>query len=155
MEPVRVSVDVPNHREEVFDFLDVMANHEPFTNHMLVDWEYAGPARGIGARARVRVRAAGRIDVVDIEVVSAEPPARIVERNVGANGRRHGSGTYTLEELAGGGTRIVFEYAWHQAPLGERLVAPLTRAVMRRGNERSMRRLAEQLGARQGGGTGT
>ena len=49
MKPVLTSIDVPNQREQVFDFLDVMANHEPFTNHMLKQWEYSGPDRGIGS----------------------------------------------------------------------------------------------------------
>ena len=35
MEPVHVTIDVPQPVEEVYDFLDVMANHEPFTNHIL------------------------------------------------------------------------------------------------------------------------
>jgi len=145
MKPVRVSIDVPNPREEVFDFLDVMANHEPFTNHMLFDWEYSGPTCGVGSKARVHARAAGQTDVIDIEVVAAEAPSRIVEQNVGAKGRRRGAGAYTLEELATGGTRITFEYSWQRAPIGERLAAPLARAVLRRGNQRAMERLAEQL----------
>jgi hypothetical protein len=38
MKPVSVSLTVPNSREEVYRFLDVLANHERFTNHMLIDW---------------------------------------------------------------------------------------------------------------------
>jgi Polyketide cyclase / dehydrase and lipid transport len=148
MQPVRVSIDVPTPREEVFDFLDVMANHEPFTNHMLSHWEYSGPARGVGSRARVMTKAAGKTDVIDIEVVSAEAPLKIVEQNVGAHGRRRANGTYMLEELPGGETRVVFEYSWQEAPMSERLAAPLVRAFLRRGNQRAMERLAEQLAAR-------
>jgi hypothetical protein len=147
MKPVCVAIDVPNAREEVFAFLDVMANHEPFTDHMLEDWEYSGPARGIGSKARVRTKAGGRVDVIDIEVIDADPPARIVEQNVGAKGRRRATGTYTLEELPGGGTRVAFEYSWKQAPLAERLAAPLARAILRRGNRRALERLAQQLPA--------
>ena len=44
--------------------------------------------------------------------------------------------------------------AWQQAPLSERLAAPLVRAVLRRGNERAMERLAEQLAARRNGADG-
>src|SRR5437764_10896625 len=128
MKPVRVAVDVPNPREQVFDFLDVVSNHEPFTNHMRQDWRYSGPERGIGSTATVTVNAGGRSEPVAIEVVDADPPKTIVERNVGAGGRRIGTGTYTLDELPGGGTRIEFEYAWKRAPLGERMAAPLIRA---------------------------
>src|ERR1700733_667848 len=95
MRPVRVSIDVPTPREEVFDLLDVMANHEPFTNHMLSEWEYSGPARGVGSKARALSKAAGKPDVIDITVVSADPPLKIVEENTGANGRRRANGTYT------------------------------------------------------------
>jgi carbon monoxide dehydrogenase subunit G len=148
MRSVLTSIDVPNSREQVYDFLDVMANHEPFTNHMLREWQYAGPDRGVGSKARVAVTAAGRTETVDIEVVAAQRPAKIVERNVGAGGRRVGNGTYTLEQLPDGGTRISFEYAWEQAPLSERLAGPLIRGIVRRGNERAMQRLAEQLATR-------
>jgi uncharacterized protein YndB with AHSA1/START domain len=147
MKPVRVSIDVPNPAEQVYDFLDVMANHEPFTNHMLQAWRYAGPDRGVGSKARVTVKTAGRSETVDIEVIAAERPHSIVEQNVGAGGRRIGTGTYTLEPLPDGGTRIAFEYAWKKAPVSERLSAPLVRAILARGNRRAMERLAEQLAA--------
>jgi carbon monoxide dehydrogenase subunit G len=145
MKPVRVTIDVPQPREQVFDFLDVMSNHEPFTNHMLHDWKYSGPDRGIGSHARVTVRAAGRSETVEIEVIAAERPKSIVEQNVGAGGRRVATGTYILDALPGGGTRIAFEYDWQRAPFSERATAPLVRSILRKGNERAMVRLAEQL----------
>src|SRR5438045_2110057 len=105
MKPVSVSVDVPVDRESVFAFLDVMANHEPFTNHMMKDWSYAGPASGVGSKATVRVKAMGVADTIDIEVVDAEAPTRIVERNHAHKAGRTGEGTYTLTPLPDGGTR--------------------------------------------------
>src|SRR3954452_13770821 len=92
--PVTVSVDVPQDRERVFDFLDVMANHEPFTDHLMRDWELSGPARGVGSKARVHVRALGVSDTIDIEVVDAAAPERIVERNTATRAGRVGQGTY-------------------------------------------------------------
>jgi hypothetical protein len=145
--PITVSIDVPQSRDEVFAFLDVMANHEPFTDHMLVDWSYDGPASGVGAKARVHSTAGGRKEPVDIEVVSAQAPAKIVERNVSAKGRRVGLGTYDLAELPDGATRVSFTYAWERAPLADRLLAPLVRSLLRRGNARAMQRLAAQLPA--------
>jgi len=131
-----------------------MANHEPFTNHMLRDWEYSGPDRGVGSKAKVRVTAARRTETVEIEVIAAERPRKIVEKNVGAGGRRIGTGTYLLEQLPSGGTRITFEYAWKQAPLSERLAAPVIRALMARGNRRAMARLAGQLSTDDAGRLG-
>jgi carbon monoxide dehydrogenase subunit G len=149
MKPVHVTTNVSQPREEVYDFLDVMANHEPFTNHMLRDWRYSGPERGVGSKATVTVSAGGRTETVDIEVISAERPATIVERNIGAGGKRIATGTYRLSDLPDGGTHIMFEYAWQQAPVSERLGAPVVRAILRRGNERAMQRLAEQLAERE------
>ena len=84
MRPVRTTTTVPFPPEPVFDFLDVMANHEPFTNHMLKDWEYSGPERGIGSKAKVRATLGARSETVEIEVIAAERPRQIVEQNVGA-----------------------------------------------------------------------
>ena len=148
MKPVRVTTDVPYPPQHVYDFLDVMANHEPFTNHILRDWEYSGPNHGIGSKARVTVNAVGRSETVDIEVIAGERPTRIVERNVSAGGRRIATGTYTLEQLPSGITRIAFEYAWKQAPLSDRAAAPVVRAILRRANKRAMARLAEELASR-------
>jgi hypothetical protein len=146
--PVTVSVDVPDPVEEVFDFLDVMANHEPFTNHMLKQWEYSGPDRGIGSKARVQVTAVGVRDVIDIEVTDAERPVRIVERNTAAKAGRVGEGTYALRPTSAGGTHIEFEYRWLVAPLLDRLTAPFVRRYLRRNNTTSMRRLAGLLADR-------
>ena len=52
-----------------------------------------------------------------------------------------------LEPLAADRTRVTFEYAWETAPLAERLTAPAARAFIRRANNRSLARLAEQLAA--------
>jgi uncharacterized protein YndB with AHSA1/START domain len=145
LKPVTVSVEVPQDRDEVYDFLDVMANHEAFTDHLLRDWTLSGPDRGVGAKARVHVRAFGVADVVDIEVIDAESPRRIVERNVAAKAGRTAQGTYTLDALPGGGTRITFEYRWIVTPLADRLTAPLSRAFIRRFNLKAMQRLADQL----------
>jgi Polyketide cyclase / dehydrase and lipid transport len=148
MQPVSVSIDVPQARDAVYAFLDVMANHEPFTDHMLRDWEYSGPPAGVGSSARVVVVLGGRREPVEIETVEAAPGRRIVERNVSAAGRRVAHGTYELSDRDDGGTHIVFTYAWTRAPLPDRLLSPLVRAVMRRGLQRSMDRLKGELALR-------
>jgi Polyketide cyclase / dehydrase and lipid transport len=147
MRPIRVTTTVPYPPDRVYDFLDVMANHELFTNHMLTDWEYSGPERGVGAKARVKATLGGRSEAVEIEVLAGERPRTIVEQNVGAGGRRVATGTYMLEHLPTGETQIAFEYAWQQAPLIERVAAPLVRAILISANKRALARLAEQLPA--------
>lgn len=144
-QPVVVSIDVPQGRDEVYEFLDVMANHECFNDHLMRDWELSGPDRGVGASTRVHTRALGMSDTVDIEVTDAVRPTRIVERNTATKAGRVGEGTYVLDALPDGGTRITFEYRWIVTPLVDRVTGPLARAFIRRNNDTAMRRLAEQL----------
>jgi hypothetical protein len=75
----------------------------------------------------------------------AQRRTHVVERNIGAGGKRVATGTYTLSALPAGGTHVQFEYAWQQAPLSERVISPLVRSMLRRANERAMARLAERL----------
>ncbi|MBY8880101.1 SRPBCC family protein [Actinacidiphila acidipaludis] len=145
MKPVTVSIDVPQLPAQVYDFLDVMAHHEQFTDHFLTNWRYAGPDRGVGSSATVTAALGGVRSDVSIEVVEAEAPRRIVERNVSAGGRRVAHGTYTVEPQPGGGSRVSFTYAWEKAPLADRLLAPVVRATMRRADATVMRRLAAAL----------
>lgn len=149
MKPVSISIDVPQSPEDVFAFLDVMANHEQFTDHMLTDWRLSGPATGVGARAEVSAVMAGRTEPVVIEVVEAQAPRLIVERNTGAGGKRVAHGTYRLAPVPAGGTTVSFEYAWRSAPALERVAAPLVRALMRRTLRTSMERLRDTLAAQQ------
>lgn len=144
MKAVTVSVTVAKPLPEVSEFLAVLANHEAFLDHMLVDWEFSGPRSGVGAKGRARANTIGSQDWTEFEIVEVGP-ARIVEQGVGAGGKRVTRGTYRLEELDGGGTKVSFEFAWLQASRAERLVPPLSRAFIRRVNAKAMRRLAKQL----------
>jgi hypothetical protein len=145
MKPIAVSVTVPHARPDVYDFLDVLGNHRPFTDHMLVDWELSGPQRGVGAKARMRAKAPGPKQWADMTVVDAEPGVRITEEAVGAKGARRTRGTYVLADAPGGGTLITFTLQLLEAPPAERLVSPLTRIWLQRANARAMTRLAEEL----------
>lgn len=151
MKPVSVSVDVPDAREDVYEFLAVTAAHESFTDHMMVDWRLSGPPRGVGSKVTVTSVIGGRRQRVDIETVEDVPPSRIVERNIGAAGKRVATGAYTLEPAPTGGTHITFTYTWQRAPFAERVMAPLIRGLMRRELGVAMRRLAKQLERRRAG----
>lgn len=146
MKPVAVEAEVAKPPAEVFEFLDALANHERFLDHYLKDWEFSGPKRGVGAKARARVDAPGSQDRFEFEVVEAEAPGRIVEQGVSSGGKRRTRGIYRLEPLPGGGTRIGFELAFQELPRSERIAPFLTRAFARRVNSKAMRRLAKQLG---------
>jgi len=145
MKPVTVSTTVPKSPEETFDFLDLLANHESFLDHMFVNWSFYGPARGVGARARARVSAPGSREFAEFEVVESERPRRTVEEGVSSNGKRRTRGTYTLAPAPDGGTEVGFELAWTAVPRSERIAPPLARAFLRRALGKGMRRLKKEL----------
>jgi hypothetical protein len=145
VKPVTVSVEVPQPIEEVFDYLAVLANHEAFLDHFLVDWKFSGPPRGVGAKAEARASAPMSQDWTDFEIVEMEEPLRIVEEGVGLKGKRRTRGTYLLRSLPSGGTEVSFELEWLETARAERLCPPLTRAFIRRPNAKAMRRLAALL----------
>jgi hypothetical protein len=144
-QPVTVSIDVPQPRPAVYDHLDVMANHEAFTDHMLTNWRVSGPATGIGSKAHVTTKVGGMTDEATIEVFEIDPGRMIRERSIGAKGKRIAHGTYTLSDLPGGGTHIEFEFALQKVPAIERPLLPLMRKMVRKGNEKALERLAALL----------
>jgi hypothetical protein len=146
MKPVTISVDVPQPPDQVYEFLEVLGNHERFMDHFMVDWELSGPRKGVGAKANVRVKATAEKDWTDVEIVEADANRRLVEETIGGSGgKRRTRGTYLLEPLPAGGTRISFELEFLEMPRGERLMGPLNRAYVRRVNGKGMKRLAEAL----------
>jgi hypothetical protein len=146
MKPVSVSVDVTNPPQQVYEFLEVLGNHERFMDHFMVDWKLSGPRRGVGAKANVRVKATAEKDWTDVEIVEADAGRRLVEETVGGpSAKRRTRGIYSLEALPGGGTRITFELEFVELPTGERLMGPLQRAYVHRINRKGMKRLAEEL----------
>jgi hypothetical protein len=145
LKPVVAEIEVQRTPEEVFDHLDVLADHERFTDHFLVDWTVSGPRSGVGARARMRLRKPGPADWLEMVVVEAERPTRSVEESVSGKGRRLTRGTYRLAPTAAGGTVVTFTLEWLRAPLADRLMAPLTRRITARANAESLRRLAAEL----------
>ena len=145
MKSVEVSTVIRRPIAEVYAHLDVLANHEAFTDHFLVDWRLEGPASGVGASVTMRVRAPGRSEEVELTVIEAEPPVRTVEETVGAGGRRRTRGTYTLEAIDADRTEVRFEIEPLEVPRSERPLWPLSRAWLRRPNARSLERLREQL----------
>ena len=81
MDPVSVSIVVSAPREQVFDYLQDIANHPEFTDHYLVDWHLTRmDSVGRGAGARFRVKAPGnRFSWADVTFAEVDRPHRIVE----------------------------------------------------------------------------
>src|SRR6201996_634655 len=144
-DPVTVSVEVARPRQEVFEFVDVLANHERWMKRLYKDWSFEGPSRGVGAIAKAQVDAPSSRERVTFEVVESTAPERIVEAGESAHGKRETRGTYRFTELEGGRTRIDFELAWLKTPRTERIAPFVSRKFMARANGKGMKRLAALL----------
>jgi uncharacterized protein YndB with AHSA1/START domain len=144
-DPVTVEVEVARPRQEVFDYVDVAANHEQWMDHLFKNWRFEGPKSGVGAITKAQVDAPGAREKIEIKVVESIAPERIVEEGENAHGKRRTRGTYRFVELDGGRTRIEFELEWLKTPRSENILPFLSRAFMRRANGKGMKRLAALL----------
>jgi uncharacterized protein YndB with AHSA1/START domain len=156
MDPLTVSVVVSAPREEVFDYLQDIANHPEFTDHYLVDWHLTrldSVGRGAGARFRVKAPA-NRFSWADVTFAEVERPHRIVEvGRTGKNNRVRTLGVYDLAPAAAGSTRVRFTLETVPATLADRLLEGLgARRWLRRKNQRAMHRLRAILEGRRGRG---
>jgi hypothetical protein len=145
MKPVIVSATIEHDPDDAYAFLDVMSNHERFSDHLMTDWEYSGPPTGLGAKATAMAKLAGRRGPVEIEVIESTVATRIIERYVSHRGVRVSTGTYRIAPGADGGAKVTFEYASQSAPRIEQVAEPLVRASLRNAFQRSMARLADEL----------
>ena len=145
MDPVTVSVVIDRPREQVFDYLQDIANHPEFTDHYLVDWRLTRiDSVGLGAGARFRVKAPGtRFSWADVTFVEVERPHRIVEvGRTGKANRVRTVGVYELAPGAAGTTRVQFTFETEPATFADRLLESLgARSWARRQNARALRRL--------------
>jgi uncharacterized protein YndB with AHSA1/START domain len=147
-EPIKISIRVPLPPEQVFDYLDRIANRAEFYGDLIAGWHFEGPERGVGSKACATSFVGGIRSNVDIEVIESRRPQRIVARNRHDNPARVSQCAYTLGPLLDGGTHIEYEFTWIEMPLVERLLSPLSHAVRHRAENESMARLAERLSGR-------
>jgi uncharacterized protein YndB with AHSA1/START domain len=149
VDPLTVSTVVSAPREEVFDYLQDIANHAEFTDHFLVDWHLTRiDSVGRGAGARFRVKAPGnRFSWADVTFAEVDRPHRIVEvGRTGKNNRIRTLGVYDLADAASHTTRVRFTLQTTPATLSDRLLERFgARGWMRRKNERALRRLRSIL----------
>ncbi len=145
VDPVTVSIVVSAPREQVFDYLQDIANHSEFTDHYLVDWHLTRiDSIGSGAGARFRVKAPGaRFSWADVTFAEVERPHRIVEiGRTGKDNRVRTLGVYELAPAPSGSTRVRFTIETLPATLSDRLLEGLgARSWFRRKNRRALRRL--------------
>jgi uncharacterized protein YndB with AHSA1/START domain len=143
--PITVSTVISASREEIFDYLQDIANHEEFTDHYLVDWHLTRvDSVGRGAGARFRVKAPGnRFSWADVTLVEVQRPYKIVEvGRTGKNNRIRTLATYELAPATHNSTRVRFTLETEPATLSDRLMEAFgARGWTRRKSARAMRRL--------------
>jgi hypothetical protein len=144
-DPVTVSVEVARPRQQVFDYVDVVANQEVWRKNLYKDWRFEGPKRGVGAIARATPDAPTSNERIEIKVVASQAPEEIVEEIESAHGKRQTTETYRFTEVGEGRTRIELEFAWRTVPKSERIAPFVSRAFMARAQGKSLKLLAAQL----------
>jgi uncharacterized protein YndB with AHSA1/START domain len=154
--PLTVSILISAPREQIFDYLQDIANHPEFTDHYLVDWHLTredSVGRGAGARYRVKVPG-NRYSWGDSTFAEVSRPHRIVEiGRTGKGNRIRTLGVYDLAQASGGATRVQFTLETETSVLSDRIVEALgQRAWLRRKNEKAMRRLRSILERGEGRG---
>jgi uncharacterized protein YndB with AHSA1/START domain len=150
MKTITVSTTINRPREEVYDLLDDITAHEQFTDHFMIDWHPTREdPRGVGAGVRVKGKMGPHPDM-EITVVEASRPERIVENGRSGKGlKRHTAGTYTLEPTQDGGTLVTFRLDIELAGFGDRVQWPVMRSYLQKQNARAMERLKELMEARE------
>ena len=156
MEPFSVTTVIQAPREQVFAYLEDIANHAEFTDHYLVDWHMLREqTTGTGAGARFRVKAPlTRFDWADLTFADVEPHHRIVER--GRGGKANRIRTLGVWELADGPehtTRVRFTLETRPVMLSDRILEGLVQSrYLRRQTRKALMRLRSILeeGTRRG-----
>jgi uncharacterized protein YndB with AHSA1/START domain len=141
VKPITVSTTIERPREELYELIADLRNHEAWTDHILVEWS------GTAERVRVKSAAPGPDDWLDIETTSLTPPSETVERTTGAKGKRISYGTYRLRSLGPSTTEVEFELRIETMPRRERILIPLIPVYLRRVNRKALARLKEQAEA--------
>lgn len=144
MLPVTAHAAISASREEIYEAIADLALRPAWCDHYQKDFRLAHPrSKGPGAAARYLVDAPLSSQWMEVTVVEAESPRRIVERaHGGRNGRTKGGVTWELTRAGEGLTRVEMT-TWTEA--GTPREAFKERLGMRRWMTRQSRTALERL----------
>jgi uncharacterized protein YndB with AHSA1/START domain len=150
MDPITASVTIDRPREEVFDYLADIANHQEFSDHYLKQWRMLRvDTYGRGAGARFKIDAPlDRFGWGDMTFIEVERPHRIVAAGRAGKFNRQKTWTEWKLEPSGDSTTRVEVTTESELPLPtDKLFSALTgrRGWFRRGLKKSLRRLQSIL----------
>jgi uncharacterized protein YndB with AHSA1/START domain len=149
MDPVNAHVTIDRPREEVFEYLADIANHQEFSDHYLKDWRLTRvDSYGRGAGARFRIDAPlDRFGWGDMTFVEVERPYRIAA--AGRSGKFNRNKTWTEWKLEpqGNSTRVEVTSESEPALPTDKLMEAITRrrGWFKRGQRRALRRMQSIL----------
>ena len=108
MLPVNVQTNIAASREELYEYIVDLALRPAWCDHYLKDYRLAHPrSKGMDAAARYLVDAPFSSLYLEVTIVEAEPPRRIVERaHGGRNLRTKGGVSWELTRAGQGLTRV-------------------------------------------------
>ncbi|HEV7753794.1 MAG TPA: SRPBCC family protein [Baekduia sp.] len=146
MDPVAAEVTISRPRQEVFEYLQDIANHAEFTDHYLIRWHLLREdTLGQGAGARFKLaRRFTRYAWADFTFTEVEEPRLIVERGRGGKYNRILTrGVYELDEAHNGAsTRVTFTFETKPKLASDRLQEAMGgRSWIKRKNKKSLNRL--------------
>ncbi len=152
MEPVTLTTTIAKSREEVFDYLADVANHQEFTDHCLVDWHLTREdSYGVGAGARFRVKSRfDRFSYGDLTLAEVRAPELIVGTGrAGRFNRVHTRTEWRLQDAGGGRTNVTFVMQTEPATQSDRLMEKFLRvpATTTKCHRRALERLRSILEA--------
>jgi uncharacterized protein YndB with AHSA1/START domain len=150
MDPITASVTIGRPREEVFDYLADIANHQEFSDHYLKEWRLTRvDSYGRGAGARFKIDAPlDRFGWGDMTFIEVERPHRIVAAGRAGKFNRNKTWTeWTLDPNGDNSTVVEVTTESETSLPTDRLFAALTfrRGWFKRGLRRSLRRLQSIL----------
>src|SRR3954468_8722047 len=113
---VTAQASISASREEIYDYVADLALRPAWCDHYLKDYRLAHPrSRGIGPAARHLIGAPLPRLYMEVTVIEADPPRRLVERaHGGRNLRTKGGVTWELTRAGAGLTKVEMTY-WHEA----------------------------------------
>jgi uncharacterized protein YndB with AHSA1/START domain len=109
MDPITASVKIDRPREEVFDYLADIANHQEFSDHYLKEWRLTRvDSYGRGAGARFKIDAPlDRFGWGDMTFIEVQRPYKIVA--AGRSGKFNRNKTWTTWTLSPSGNATKVE----------------------------------------------
>jgi uncharacterized protein YndB with AHSA1/START domain len=143
-DPVVVSVDIPAPREAVWSELATLEHHVEWMQDAHSIRFLGEQKRGAGVRMEVETRF-GPLRTSDVmEFTVWDEPETMAVRH---RGLFTGTGEFTLTEIPGGATRVVWaeqiQFPWFfLGPIGARAARPVFRFVWRRNLHRLRQRLS-------------